>query len=199
MRGMMTRMATALAMVAALAVAPAAAQGHHGAQTDSARGGMGMMQMIQGMPGQHGMMGRGMMGMAGAPGMILRLQQSLELTENQVTQLEALRDSAQSRMRGHMMQGMQAVQSASDLLNPGTTDLEAYEARLRGASNHMVLAHTAMARAAVEARNVLTPEQRERLAIARSMMWEMQGGVMGSGMMNRGSMMNQGGASSSGD
>lgn len=56
----------------------------------------------------------------------------------------------------------------------------------------MVAAHTAMARAGVAAREVLTAEQRERLALARQMMMEMRGGMMGGGMM-QGGMMQGGG------
>lgn len=180
-----------------LAAAPAMAQGHHGARADSSRG-MGMMQggMMQMMHGQSGMM----MGMAMGPGMILGLQESLDLTESQVAQLETLRASARSTMQQHMMQGMQVMRAASEHLDSDSPDLDAYEARLREATNHMVVAHTAMAGAAVEARQVLTPEQRERLSFAREMMDEMRPGMMGGGMMNRGmmdgGMMNQGGGNS---
>ena len=189
-----------------LAAAPAMAQGHHGARADSSRGmGMmhgqsGMMQggMMQMMHGQSGMM----MGAAMGPGMVLRLQESLELTESQVDRLETLRDTVRSTMRQHMMQGMQVMHAASGMLESDSPDLDAYESRLREATNHMVLAHTAMADAAVEARQVLTPEQRERLSLAREMMHEMRPGMMGrgmmgSGMMDRG-MMNQGGGSTGG-
>ncbi|MFW6205697.1 MAG: Spy/CpxP family protein refolding chaperone [Gemmatimonadota bacterium] len=192
-----------LAVLAALALmaAPAMAQGHHGARADSSRGtGMmqghpGMMQggMMQMMHGQGGMM----MGMAMGPGMVLQLRESLELTDDQVTQLEALRDSAQATMRQHMMQGMQGMHAASESLSSDSPDLDAYETRLREAMNHMVLAHTAMAEAGVEARQVLTAEQRERLSLAREMMQEMRGGMMDRGMMNEG-MMNQGGGNSPG-
>ena len=200
-----------------LMAAPAVAQGHHGARADSSRG-MGMMQgqsgmmqsgmmqsgmmqsgmmqggMMQMMHGQSGMM----MGMAMGPGMVLRLQESLELTDDQVTQLETLRDSARSTMRQHMMQGMQVMHAASGMLSSDSPDLDAYETRLRQAADHMVLAHTAMARAAVAARQVLTPEQRERLSLARQMMHEMQPGMMGRGMMDRGQMNQDGGGSTGG-
>lgn len=80
-----------------------------GQPADSSRG-MGMMQsgmmqggMMHGMHGQDGMMG--MMGMMG-PELILRLEESLELTDSQVEQLEALRERARTGMRRHMMQGM---------------------------------------------------------------------------------------------
>lgn len=184
-----------------LTAAPVMAQGHHGVRADSSRG-MGMMQdqsgmmqggMMQMMHGQSGMM----MGMAMGPGMILRLEESLDLTENQVAELEMLRDSVQSAMSQHMMQGMQLMRTASAMLDSDTPDLDAYEARLREATNHMVLAHASMARAAVEGRQVLTPQQRERLSLARRMMDEMHSDTMGGGMMSGGKMgsgmMNRGG------
>lgn len=64
----------------------------------------------------------------------------------------------------------------------GGLDLDDYEERLGEAGNPMVLAHAAMARTAVEARERLTPEQRARLALARSVMQEMRGGLMHGGM-----------------
>lgn len=191
----MKRMLAGLIIVAALAAAPVAAQERPlGQRADSThhpgmmQPGMmqmmhpAMMQMMQRMHGQNGMMGSGMMGMAGGPAMILRLAESLDLTDDQVERLEALRDSAQSGMRQHMMQGMQAMQTARELVEGESPDLGTYEETLREAANHMVLAHTAMARAAVEARGLLTPQQRDRLALARSMMQEMRAGMM-QGMM----------------
>ena len=87
-------------------------------------------------------------------------------------------------------------------MSTGTPDLEAYEARLREATSHMVQARVAMARAGVEARQVLTPEQRDRLSFARQMMREMRPGTMGGGMMGQGmmdgGMMGQGGGDGSG-
>lgn len=214
MRMTITTMATALAMAATLMAGPAAAQGHHGARSDSVQGGMGMMQdqsgmmqggmmqMMRGMHGQQGVMGGGMMGMPMGPGMVLRLQESLELTEDQIAQLEALRDSARATMRRHMLQGMQGMRAASELLTADSPDLDAYGAQLREAMNHMTLAHVAMARAGIEARQALTPEQRDRLSLARRMMDEMGSGMMGDGMMGsgmmRGGMMNRGGGNGSG-
>lgn len=199
---MRVRIAGALVMIATLAVSPAAAQGHHGMPADSgAATGMmqvgsgmmhggamqgGMMQMMQAMHGQSGMMG-GMMGMTGGPAMVLRLRGYLELTDDQVAQIEALRDSASAEARGHMMQGMQAMHGASALLAPGSEDVDAYTARLREAANHMVMAHAAMARAAVATRDVLTADQQDRLATAREVMK-----AMGGGMMNGGGMMGGG-------
>lgn len=147
----------------------------------------GRMQRMHGQGGMMGMMGGGMMGMAGGPAMILRLEESLDLTADQVERLKALREDAQAEMRQHMMQGMQTLRAAQELLNGESPDVDGYEERLREAANHMVLAHTAMARTAAEARELLTPEQRDRLALGRSMMQEMRGGRM-DGMMLEGLM-----------
>jgi len=160
--------------------------------------------MMQGMHGQAGMMGSmgmmgdGMMGMVGGPAMILRLEQSLDLTEAQVERLKALQESAQAGMRQHMMQGMQGMRAAQELLAGESPDVAAYEERLREAANHMVLAHTAMARAAVEARGLLTPQQQDRLALARTMMQEMRAGTM-QGMMMPGMMQGMDPAGSGGE
>lgn len=191
----MKRTVAGLTIVAALAAAPVAAQERPlGQRADSMHHpGMmhpGMMQMMQRMHGQArmmGMMGGGMMGMAGGPAMILRLEESLELTDDQVERLDALRERAQSGMRQHMMQGMQAMHAAQELLQGNSPDVGAYEERLREAANHMVLGQTAMARAALEARALLTPQQQDRLALARSIMQEMGAGMM-QGMMMPGMM-----------
>lgn len=159
----------------------------------------GMMQRMHGMGGPGSMMGMmdgGMTGMSAGPAMILRLEESVELTDDQVARLEALHESAQSEMRQHMMQGMQTMRAAQELLDGDSPELSAYEARLREAANHMVLAHTAMARAAVDARALLSPEQRERLALARTMMQEMRGmrgERMMPGMMQRHDSPREGG------
>lgn len=209
----MKRTMAGLTMVAALVAAPAAAQERPLGQPADSTGqpgmmqpGMmemmspGMMQRMHGMGGPGGTMGMmdgGMMGTAGGPAMLLRLEESLELTDDQVARLEALHESAQTEMRQHMMQGMQTMRSSHELLDGESPELSAYEARLREAANHMVLAHTAMARAAVDARALLTPEQQERLALARTMMEEMRGSMrkemMMPGMMQRRDSQQEGG------
>lgn len=175
---------TMMAVVAAVALvaAPALAQGQQGARADSTPG-MGSMRGQSGM--MQGAMSGGMMGMADGPEIVLRLKTLLDLTDSQVTQLETLRDSASSTMRQHMMQGMQVVQSASKLLAGDSPDLDAYEAQLREAAKHIILAHTAMARAVVDARRLLTAQQRERLAFAREVMQAMGGGMMNGSPMSR--------------
>lgn len=198
----MSRTTAVLVMAAALIGAPVAAQERPaGAPADTSRraGHMQPGMMQPGMPGgMTGMMQAmhgqgGMMGMAAGPAMVLRLRESLELTDAQVERLEALRDTAQSQARQHMAQGMQAMHSAGERLSTASPDLEAYEAQLREAAEHIILAHTVMARAAVRAREVLTPEQLQRVDLARKMMQELQQGMMES-PMPPGGMPGPGGA-----
>lgn len=139
-----------------------------------------MMQM-------DGMMG--MMGTQASPQMILRMRETLELTDEQVQRIEAIQGEMQKAHQPHMHAAMQAMQEAQRLLDPDSPDWDRYEAQLREATDHHVQAHVAMARASVDARNVLTAEQRERLGTGMKMM---QGGMpgmmerMGPGMMPQG-------------
>lgn len=206
----------AVMMAAALMAAPAGAQQHaHGQAADSS-GTMGMMQagmmqghcamtpggmmgmmrgmmqggMMEGRPGmmQGGMMQSGMMEMAGGPGMILGLEESLNLSDSQVEALKEMKESMGAEVQQHMMQGMQARQAAVETLQAESPDLDAYEEKLREAVNHMVLAHTAMARGDAEARQQLTADQLEKLAFSKNMMMEMCRGGMSGGMMKGGTM-----------
>ena len=142
-----------VAFVAALVALPAAAQEHqmHGGQ----QGPQQCMAMMGGAP----------------PEMLLHHRDSLKLTPDQVTRLEALRDRADESAQPHMQPAMQAHMAAAELLEGNAPDFAAYETKLREAAEHMILAHTAMARAGVEARQVLTPEQTAKLdAVTTSMM-----------------------------
>ena len=199
----------AVTMAAALIASPAEAQQHgHGQAADSARSMMGMMGMMQGHCGmtsggmmrsimgggmmgegmmQGGMMHDGMMGMAGGPGMILSLEETLGLTEDQVETLQRMKESADSGVQQHMMQGMEARQAATEILQSESPDLGTYEERLQEAANHMVLAHTVMARADLQAREELIEQQRQKLETFKGMMIELCRGSQGSGMMPDGS------------
>lgn len=157
-------------------VAPVHAQQEH-PHAAQRRPAMGMMGM------QHCMAIMG--GTAMAPMLLLDMQDSLELTDTQVQRLEALRDRARMEAMPHMHQAMMAQRAAAETLDADDPDLDAYEARLREAMNHMVLAHTAMARIGLESRRVLTPEQRTAAAaLARRMHDGMaHGAAAGGGMM----------------
>jgi Spy/CpxP family protein refolding chaperone len=155
----------------------------------------GMMQMMgQGMMG-GGMMGPEMMSMMGqgmgvmttggpGPSMILRMGDALNLTDEQRSQLDAIQTEFTDSVEPLMAGAREAHQNAAAALDGDSPDLEAYERALREAADGMVEAHVAMARAAAEARDVLTDEQREGLEGGMQMMQGMMGGggMMGSGM-----------------
>lgn len=188
----------AVGLSAFLAATPVAAQQHMGhMQHGQAR--MGMMGQ-QGHMGMYGAMG---MGSAMGPGMILSLAEPLGLSEDQVDRIQTIRDDAMPAMQTQMQQAMERATAAATLLEGATTDVDAYAAALREAADHAVQARVAMARAWVQARQVLTPEQRDRLGTGIEMMTNMMrsgmmgpgmmyGGMMGSGMMGPGMMHGRG-------
>lgn len=161
-----------LAVAALLGSAQAAAQEGHGQHQMPMPG-----QAMQGM--QHCM---AMMG-GPPPQMLLQHREALGLSADQVSRLEALQARARETAMPQMQPTMQAHMAAAELLKGDAPDLQGYEARLREAADHMVRAHVAMARAAVDARRVLTPEQRGRLDELRRQM--MSGGP---GQMEHGAM-----------
>ncbi|HSK18909.1 MAG TPA: periplasmic heavy metal sensor [Longimicrobiales bacterium] len=130
------------------------------------------------MPMQQEAMQRCIAMMGGPPPqMLLHLQDSLALSADQVSRLEALHDQAQERAMPHMEPAMKAHMEAAAVLEADAPDFAAYEAKLREAADHMILAHTEMARASVAARQALSAEQRSRLeALMPAMMQMMHGG-----------------------
>jgi Spy/CpxP family protein refolding chaperone len=144
--------------------------------------------MMGGMMGQ-GMMGSGMMQMMGqgmgmmptggpGPASLLRMRDALELTEPQVARLEAIQAEVQTTVQPQRSAMMSTHTAAAQALQGDSPDFDAYQQDLQAAANIMVQAHVAMARAQVEARAILTPDQRERLE-TRGM--QMMQGVMGAG------------------
>lgn len=203
-----TMIATAALMMGALAI-PTDAQQHEHGQTEGQEPGMMMscpmmQQMMQGMHGQMEgmdmqgmqggmqgqMMGSGMMGMMGAmdggPGMILQSSEALALTPDQTERLETMQERVRSDHQQHMKAGMAAYQKAATALEGDAPDLDAYATALNEAADHMVVAHVAMTRAALEAREVLTSEQREKLGDVMGGMHGMHNGSMQGGMMRSG-------------
>lgn len=155
----------------------------------------GMMGAMDGMAGPGGMMGMmgqqmAMMGAPG-PGMLLRMRDALELTDDQVSRLEALQEEVSTARQQHMQPAMTAHRSAMEALQGEPADLQAYEESLREAAQHMVQAHVEMARFGTEAHGVLTPEQRQQLQEGMRMMRGMMDGPMMRG--DRGDMMRRGG------
>jgi len=186
---MVKRIAAVTALFMSVAVGSEAQVHQHGQPQDSASMRMARGMMTSGMMGQ-GMMGQGMMRMMGqgmgmmatggpGPTMVLRLRDELELTDEQVRSLETIRQEAGRRMEG-AMQGMMATHgTAAETLEGDDPDLDAYRRHLESLADMMVEAHVAMARAAVEIREVLTPERRETLGERRLEMMEgMMPGMM---------------------
>jgi len=201
-----TMIATA-ALIGTLAVPAGAQQHQHGQAQGQEPGSMmacPMMQQMmqamhgpmmggmegadmQGMRGQmmdSGMMGPGMMGaMHAGPGTILQSAEELALTDGQVERLEALQERTREEHQGHMQAMRGAHEAASAALEGDAPDLDAYATALNEAADLMVTAHVAMTRSALEARDVLTPEQRETLAGIMGDMHGMHGGMMSGGTM----------------
>lgn len=185
-------------LVAGLVVWPAAAAAQQGQPRpgrdqapDQDRSRMGMMSM-QG----HGAM-MGMM-VASNPTMMLRHGEALELTDQQVNRLEALRDQLAQRRTAHMeamraLHGRMAEQATAEEM-----DLEAHESALRSMADAAVSMHMDAARVGQEAREVLSPEQREKLEVGmqfmRGSMRSMMGGMRNArmGAMGRGAGMGMG-------
>lgn len=147
---------------------------------------MGAGMMCMAMMG-GGDMHTGMAMMSGAPpaAMILRAADALALTPEQRTRLEAIRTQADEAVQPHMQAGMAAHHKAMQALRGDSPDLAAYEAALKEAANHMLAMQVAAARAGIDARAVLTAEQRAKLADTTTMMHEMMCGSSG-GMMQHG-------------
>lgn len=139
--------------------------------------GAGMMGDAEMMGG--GMMGMGMMGMMGtSPAALLGAADRLELTPEQTSRLEELAQRAEQDLQQHMQPVMDAHARAAEALQGEAPDLQAYEQALHEASGRMVQAHVAAARTAVEAREVLTPEQREQVQESAELMGQMVCGQM---------------------
>ena len=133
-------------------------------------GGMGEDKMDM-MSGDMGMMSSS----APGPAMLIRMGQVLELTEKEITDLEAIQVELTDQRASHMPLVKEAHQQAADLIAGGETDLAEYEDTLWEAMEHMISVHVSVARAALDARAVLTDEQRARLEGASAMMRHMEG------------------------
>lgn len=146
-------------------------------------GGMGRDTMDR-MGGDMGMMSPSTPG----PAMLVRMGRVLGLTEEQTTELEAIQSSLTDDRATHMPLAKEAHEQAAASIAGDEPDLNAYEDTLREAMGHMIAVHVSVARAAFDARAVLTDEQRSRLEGATAMMRHMKsrrGGGM-HGMSDRG-------------
>jgi hypothetical protein len=168
-----------LLVAAAVVAAPLAAQGPPpwAGRADSARrpmAGMPMMGMhpMMGMDmmGMH-MMGMHMQGMGGmhaamvfAPAYLLEHKDKLALTPQQVTRLEALRDSTKAMHDRAAATARTAGDSLGAALAVTTPDTALARRLFRAHHDAMGEAHWTMLRAGVQAKAVLTATQRERVA-----------------------------------
>lgn len=150
----------------ALLVAQGAAQQHqHGQQQGQQQGQHqqgehhGMMEGMGGMSAMSAMMSS----MPAGPDKLLRASDELGLDSGQIAALTTLQERVDAEHRGHMQPMMQSRSAAAAALEGDSPDLDAYRTALEGAASHMVAAHVAMARIALEARAILTPEQRSIL------------------------------------
>lgn len=185
----MKRLITTMALALAFPLALSAQQGQgqaHGQMQQGMHQGQGMGQGM-GMGMQHGMgMHEGMMGMMMSrpgPGMILRLKETLELTDDQVSRLEAMHNEARESMQAHQQAAQQARMRAHQAMMADAPDLDAFQAALEEAADHTIQAAMAMARVHTEAAGVLTDVQTEKLHTLMEAMEEMHEGGMG-GMMD---------------
>lgn len=137
---------------------------------------------------QAGMMDMGGMMMMGVPDadMILHMKAPLALTAAQVKRLEAIRTQARQAAKPHMDAAMAAHRAANAMLEASSPDYARFQAKLREAAEQMVRAHVEMAKGAVQARAVLTPEQRSNVRFGTRMMQQMMQergmAMMGGGM-----------------
>src|SRR5690606_19113605 len=121
-------------------------------------------------PPQSAAMQRCMDMMGGPPPVVLLEHgEALGLSAVQVSRLEAIRDATD--VSGQMQAVRAAHVRAAGLLRADAPDLDAYECALEEATEEMVAAHMAMVRANLEARQVLTAEQRAQLGTLRPTNW----------------------------
>jgi Spy/CpxP family protein refolding chaperone len=98
---------------------------------------------------------------------------SLALSNDQIQQLEEIRGRSSELRDDLLRRAAEADRAAAALLRHAAPDLASYEAVLRDAAGYRVEAGLTGARALLEARKVLTAEQREKLRAATEMMMEM--------------------------
>lgn len=178
---------TILGMLAALAMlAPAASaqegggHGAHGAKKGPSHGQMG---------GHGAMLGH-------VPTAILHQQEALGLSEDQVSRVEALRDSVMALHERAMTAMQEARGGLDEAFGEDGIDVEAYRRAVRAAADRRVEARVRAAEIASGALDVLDDSQRERFLYAIHLMHRMHrmhgGQGDGHGMMKgHGSMGGQ--------
>ena len=145
----------------------------HGQNMAAMHCGGGMATMMEHKPGQGRMPGMPMpmggqnhMEMMGppTPAMILHHKQDLSLTQAQVNRLNALQKEMEPECTKQMEAAMATHRAANKLLDAAKPDFKAFAAGMKQATGYMAEGHVVMAKAAVAARDVLSAEQRQKLA-----------------------------------
>lgn len=154
-----------------------AMEGHAGMMAGGSMEGMSGMQHMDRMSGMMSMM----QGMGLGPAALLGAADRLQLSPAQKSRLGALAEKAAQEHQGHMQAIMAAHQDGAEALKATAPDLDAYQRTLEVAADHMVQAHMAMTRATIEARGVLTEEQRGQVQEGLTLMGSMMCGAMGGG------------------
>jgi Spy/CpxP family protein refolding chaperone len=108
----------------------------------------------------------------------------LDLTDDQVSRLEKIQQDLQTTVQPQMTAMMSTQSGAAQALQGDAPDFKAYQQSLQAAANIMVQTHVAMAHSQVDARNVLTPEQRQKLQTQGRQMLHGTMGAYGWGNMN---------------
>ncbi len=182
-------------LIAGLLGAPyaAAAQNHHpdeaGAkqESNSAAEMMPMCHhMMSSMAGRGMGMGEGMMGMMGSramgvmlsPRVILMQKDALDLSDEQIERLESLKKRMDHGREPGMSQAHTMMQQLDKALDPENPDLATYESLLNQMVDHHVQMQVQMARLGIEALNVLTDDQRDKVRYGTKLMHAMMGGMM---------------------
>lgn len=178
------RFTAVLVATAFLVPAGLSAQGHqeHHPQTDETRAPSGMMD--GGMMGhQPGMMSGQMMRsmMEPAPRMLLHQQDVLELSQQQIEQLEQLQERAEELRAPHRSEMESVREQLRELHGSDAPDLERYESLLREQADLRVDMLTQAAQIHRDAFEVLTDEQRSNVRYGMRMMRSMHsaGGMSG--------------------
>jgi uncharacterized membrane protein len=137
----------------------------HGATTGGMQHGAATGSMQHGAAGQAAA-AEGAAGMDHpvTPTMLIHHAQDLGLTEPQQAKLGELAKSSQAACEQHLKQAVDSHRTAASLLGAAAPDVAGYQARLGEASDHLIEAHVAVVKAGIEARAMLTPAQREKLA-----------------------------------
>jgi Spy/CpxP family protein refolding chaperone len=122
---------------------------------------------------------RGGPGLGMVQGLLHRLGDYIELTEDQRTQIEAVAEQARTEIRPLLQQARAERQEFRSSDQPGDFDEVAFRNHAQKQAQIHVDIQVAAARAMSQAMNILTPEQREKLEELRGLFGRRGGGGRG--------------------